>query len=60
MSLKEKLDATRAAYAARVPADKQEIMTRATTDLRASGILQRSWPSESQRLSFRRRTTMAE
>jgi AhpC/TSA family len=41
MSLKEKLDATRAASAARVPADKRAIMTRATADLRASGILEK-------------------
>ena len=41
MSLKERLDATRAASAARVPADKRAIMTRATADLRASGILQK-------------------
>jgi len=41
MSLKEKLDATRAASAARVPADKRAIMTRASADLRASGILQK-------------------
>lgn len=39
MSLKEKLDATRAASAARVPPEKRAIMHRATTDLRASGIL---------------------
>ena len=41
MSLKEKLDATRAASTARVPADKRAIMTRASADLRASGILQK-------------------
>jgi hypothetical protein len=39
MSLKEKLDAARALSAARVPAEKQAIMKRATADLRASGIL---------------------
>jgi hypothetical protein len=39
MSLKERLDATRAASAARVPPDKRAIMDRATADLRASGIL---------------------
>ena len=38
MSLKEKLEATRAASASRVPADKRAIMERATADLRASGI----------------------
>jgi hypothetical protein len=37
--LKEKLEATRAASASRVPADKRAIMERATADLRASGIL---------------------
>jgi hypothetical protein len=39
MSLKEKLDATRAASAARRPAEQRVIMERATEDLRASGIL---------------------
>jgi hypothetical protein len=37
MSLKEKLDATRAA--SRVPPEKRAIMERATADLRASGIM---------------------
>jgi hypothetical protein len=41
MSLKAKLDATRAASASRVPPDKRAIMERATADLRASGILSR-------------------
>jgi hypothetical protein len=41
MSLKEKLEATRAASAARVPAEKRAIMHRATADLRASGILKK-------------------
>jgi hypothetical protein len=41
MSLKEKLEATRALSAARVPHDKHAIMERATADLRASGILQK-------------------
>jgi hypothetical protein len=41
MSLTEKLEATRAASAARVPAEKQAIMHRATADLRASGILKK-------------------
>ena len=45
MSLKEKLEATRAASASRVPADKRAIMERATADLRASGILKRSLQS---------------
>ncbi len=39
MSLKDKLDETRAASAKRIPPDKQAIMSRATDDLRASGIL---------------------
>jgi hypothetical protein len=41
MSLKEKLEATRALTESRVPADKRAIMERATADLRASGILHR-------------------
>jgi hypothetical protein len=41
MSLKEKLDATRAASASRVPPDKRAIMQQATAALRASGILQK-------------------
>jgi hypothetical protein len=44
MSLAEKLDATRKAAEGRVPADRLAIMTRATTDLRQSGILQRIVP----------------
>lgn len=39
MTLKEKLDATRAASATRRPAETRAIMQRATDDLRASGIL---------------------
>jgi hypothetical protein len=39
MSLKEKLEATRAASASRRPPDQRAIMQRATDDLRASGIL---------------------
>ena len=39
MSMKETLDATRAASAARVPPDKRAIMERANEDLKASGIL---------------------
>ena len=42
MSLKEKLDETRAASGKRIPPDKQAIMKRATDDLRASGILSRT------------------
>lgn len=41
MSLKDTLDETRAASAKRIPPDKQEVMKRATDDLRASGILDR-------------------
>jgi hypothetical protein len=39
MALKEKLAATRAASAARLPPEQRTIMERATEDLRASGIL---------------------
>jgi hypothetical protein len=41
MSLADKLSAMRAASAARLPADKQAIMNRATEDLRRTGILDR-------------------
>ena len=41
MSLTEKLDATRAASAGRLPAATAAVMKRATADLRASGILQK-------------------
>lgn len=41
MSLAEKLTATRAASASRIPPDKAAIMHRATDDLRKSGILDR-------------------
>ena len=41
MSLKEKLEATRALSVSRIPADKRAIMERVTADLRASGILRR-------------------
>jgi len=41
MSLEQKLAATRAASASRIPADRQAIMHRATEDLRKSGILDR-------------------
>jgi len=41
MSLEDKLAATRAASAARIPPDKAAIMHRATEDLRRSGILDR-------------------
>ncbi len=39
MSLKEKLDETRAGAAKRIPPDKQAVMNRATNDLRASSIM---------------------
>jgi hypothetical protein len=41
MSLEEKLAATRAAAASRIPPERQAIMHRATEDLRNSGILDR-------------------
>ena len=41
MSLTEKLDATRAASAGRLPAAIAAVMKRTTADLRASGILQK-------------------
>jgi hypothetical protein len=44
MSLEDKLAATRAASAGRIPADRQAIMHRATEDLRKSGILDRIVP----------------
>jgi hypothetical protein len=44
MSLEEKLAATRAASAGRIPPDRQAIMHRATEDLRRSGILDRVVP----------------
>lgn len=44
MSLEEKLAATRAASATRIPPERQAIMHRATEDLRRSGILDRIVP----------------
>jgi hypothetical protein len=41
MSLADKLAATRAASAARIPPERAAIMERATDDLRRSGILDR-------------------
>jgi len=41
MSLKEKLEATRAGSASRIPPNFRVIMEKATADLRASGILQK-------------------
>lgn len=40
MSLKEKLEAIHSASLNRIPAEAQEIMKRATDDLRNSGIMQ--------------------
>ena len=40
MSLKEKLEAIHDASRGRIPEDKREIMTRATNDLRNSGIME--------------------
>jgi hypothetical protein len=44
MSLEERLAATRAASASRIPPERQAIMHRATEDLRSSGILDRIVP----------------
>ena len=44
MSLADKLAATRAASAGRIPPDRQAIMHRATEDLRKSGLLDRIVP----------------
>jgi cytochrome oxidase Cu insertion factor (SCO1/SenC/PrrC family) len=44
MSLEDRLAATRAAGAGRIPAERQAIMHRATEDLRKSGILDRIVP----------------
>jgi cytochrome oxidase Cu insertion factor (SCO1/SenC/PrrC family) len=52
MSLEEKLAATRAASAGRIPPDRQAIMHRATEDLRRSGILDRIVPVGSPAPSF--------
>jgi hypothetical protein len=52
MSLEEKLAATRAASAGRIPPDRQAIMHRATEDLRHSGILDRIVPVGSPAPSF--------
>lgn len=41
MSLAEKLEATRAASAGRIPPERAAIMHRATEDLRKSGIMDR-------------------
>jgi hypothetical protein len=52
MSLEDKLAATRAAGAGRIPADRQAIMHRATEDLRKSGILDRVVPVGTQAPDF--------
>ena len=52
MSLEEKLAATRAASASRIPPDRQAIMHRATEDLRNSGILDRIVPVGSPMPAF--------
>lgn len=41
MSLKEKLDAIREASSKRIPPERQAVMHRTTTELRASGVLDR-------------------
>jgi hypothetical protein len=52
MSLADKLAATRAASAGRIPPDRQAIMHRATDDLRKSGILDRIVPVGSPAPAF--------
>ena len=52
MSLADKLAATRAASAGRIPPDRQAIMHRATDDLRKSGILDRIAPVGSPAPTF--------
>jgi 2-polyprenyl-6-methoxyphenol hydroxylase-like FAD-dependent oxidoreductase len=52
MSLTDKLSALRTASAARLPADKQAIMERATEDLRRTGILDRIVPVGSRMPAF--------
>ena len=42
MNLAEKLDGIRAASSKQIPEEKRTIMARATADLRASGILDRT------------------
>ena len=55
MSLEEKLAATRAGAAARIPPERQAIMHRATEDLRNSGILDRIVPVGSPHAGLRPR-----
>ena len=52
MSLEEKLAATRAGAASRIPPERQAIMHRATEDLRRSGILDRIVPVGSPMPAF--------
>jgi hypothetical protein len=52
MSLEDRLAATRAASAGRIPPDRQAIMHRATEDLRKSGILDRIVPVGSAAPAF--------
>ena len=52
MSLEDKLAATRAGAASRIPPDRQAIMHRATEDLRNSGILDRIVPVGSPTPAF--------
>ena len=52
MSLEEKLAATRAGAASRIPPERQAIMHRATEDLRNSGILDRIVPVGSSMPAF--------
>jgi hypothetical protein len=52
MSLEEKLAATRAASASRIPPERAAIMHRATEDLRNSGILDRIVPVGSRIPAF--------
>ena len=52
MSLEDKLAAMRAAAASRIPPERQAIMSRATEDLRRSGILDRITPVGGRAPSF--------
>jgi hypothetical protein len=52
MSLEDKLAATRAGSATRIPPERQAIMHRATEDLRQSGILDRIVPVGSSMPAF--------
>ncbi|MBX3503338.1 MAG: hypothetical protein KF889_28170 [Alphaproteobacteria bacterium] len=52
MTLAEKLEATRAASAGRIPPERQAIMHRATEDLRNSGAMERIVPVGSPAPAF--------